>query len=174
MNFDVMKFKNYVWPHNPSSIEVSVNRDLKDVMIPFYGSAIQDFGREKRVVSGYGQFFGADCFEQFNVLFSVFKQGGAGYLSLPGLDAFLAVFKRLELVGNSTPNVLNYSFEFWEDVVSPVGNSELHDEFYTVLAGDSLWSIAAKFDVPVETLLELNPSIKNPKQLAVGKKVKLR
>lgn len=174
MNFDVMKFKNYVWPHNPSSIEVSVSRDLKDVMIPFYGAAIQDFGREKRVVSGYGQFFGADCFEQFNVLFSVFKQGGAGYLSLPGLDTFLAVFKRLELVGNSTPNVLNYSFEFWEDSRPSTATTELCDEFYTALEGDSLWSIAAKFDVPVETLLELNPSIKNPKQLAAGKKVKLR
>ena len=75
MNLNVMKFKNYVWPHNPSTINISVKRDLKEVFIPFKGSIIQDYGREKRIVSGSGQFFGNDCIEQFDSLFFVFKQG---------------------------------------------------------------------------------------------------
>lgn len=174
MNLNVMKFKNYVWPHNPSTINVSVKRDLKEVMIPFKGSAIQDYGREKRIVSGSGQFFGDDCIEQFDSLFFVFKQGGRGYLSLPGMDSFLAVFKELKLVGNSMPNVLTYSFEFWEELPSDIADLSLHEDFYTVLEGDTLWSIAAKLEIPVETLLALNTNIKSPNQLVPGKKVRLR
>lgn len=174
MNLNVMKFKNYVWPHNPSTINVSVKRDLKEVMIPFKGSVIQDYGREKRIVSGSGQFFGDGCIEQFDSLFFVFKQGGRGYLSLPGMDSFLAVFKELKLVGNSMPNVLTYKFEFWEELTSDMTDLDLREDFYTVLDGDTLWSIAAKFDIPVETLLALNTNIKSPNQLVPGEKVRLR
>ena len=174
MNLNVMKFKNYVWPHNPSTINVSVKRDLKEVMIPFKGSVIQDYGREKRIVSGSGQFFGDGCIEQFDSLFFVFKQGGRGYLSLPGMDSFLAVFKELKLVGNSMPNVLTYNFEFWEELTSDMTDLDLREDFYTVLDGDTLWSIAAKFDIPVETLLALNTNIKSPNQLVPGEKVRLR
>ena len=174
MNLNVMKFKNYVWPHNPSTINVSVKRDLKEVMIPFKGSVIQDYGREKRIVSGSGQFFGDDCIEQFDSLFFVFKQGGRGYLSLPGMDSFLAAFKELKLVGNSMPNVLTYSFEFWEELTSNMTDLDLREDFYTVMDGDTLWSIAAKFEIPVETLLALNTNIKSPNQLVPGEKVRLR
>lgn len=174
MNLNVMKFKNYVWPHNPSTINVSVKRDLKEVMIPFKGSVIQDYGREKRIVSGSGQFFGDDCIEQFDSLFFVFKQGGRGYLSLPGMDSFLAVFKELKLVGNSMPNVLTYNFEFWEELTSDMTDLDLREDFYTVLDGDTLWSIAAKVETPVETLLALNTNIKSPNQLVPGEKVRLR
>ena len=174
MNLNVMKFKNYVWPHNPSKINVSVKRDLKEVMIPFKGSVIQDYGREKRIVSGSGQFFGDDCIEQFDSLFFVFKQGGRGYLSLPGMDSFLAVFKELKLVGNSMPNVLTYNFEFWEELTSDMTDLDLREDFYTVLDGDTLWSIAVKVEIPVETLLALNTNIKSPNQLVPGEKVRLR
>ena len=174
MNLNVMKFKNYVWPHNPSTINISVKRDLKEVFLPFKGSIIQDYGIEKRIVSGSGQFFGDDCIEQFNSLFFLFKQGGKGFLSLPGMDSFLAVFKELELVEISMPNILTYDFEFWEELSSDLTDLNLHENSYTVLDGDTLWSIASKFEISVETLLSLNPNIKNPNQLASGEKVKLQ
>lgn len=174
MNLNVMKFKNYVWPHNPSTINISVKRDLKEVLIPFKGSIIQDYGREKRIVSGSGQFFGDDCIEQFDSLFLVFKQGGRGFLYLPGMDSFLAVFKELKLVGNSMPNILTYNFEFWEELSSDLANLDLHEDFYTVLDGDTLWSIASKFEIPIETLLTFNTNIKSPNQLVPGEKVKLK
>lgn len=174
MNLNVMKFKNYSWPHNPSSINISVKRDLKEAKIPFIGSAIQDYGREKRVVSGEGQFFGKSCIEQFEALFSVFKQGGSGYLSLPGMNSFLAVFKELTLVETAVPNVLTYTFEFWEELSDGTQNPGLQKEFYTALDGDTLWSISAKFEISIDTLIKLNPNIKNPNQLVAGEKVMLR
>lgn len=174
MNSDVMKYKNFVWPHNPSTIDITVARDLKEAKIPFKGSSIQDFGQEKRIVSGRGQFFGDDCMAQFERLFLVFKQGGSGYLSLPGIDSFLALFKDLTLTGSSMPNVVNYRFEFWEDLSTNTTELDFQVDFYTVFDGDTLWSIAANFAVSIDTLLALNPSIKSPNQLNAGEKVRLR
>lgn len=174
MNLNVMKFKNFIWPHNPSTINISAQKNLKEVAIPFKGSIIQDYGREKRIVSGSGQFFGDSCIEQFDMLFLVFKQRGSGYLSLPGMDSFLAVFKELKLVGNLMPNVLTYSFEFWEEFTDNTINLDLQNNYYTALAGETLWSIASKFEIPIETLLALNTNIKSHDQIIAGKKVKLR
>ena len=174
MNSDVMKYKNFVWPHNPSTIDITVARDLKEAKIPFKGSVIQDFGREKRIVSGRGQFFGKNCMAQFESLFLAFKQGGAGYLSLPGMDSFLALFKDLKLTGTSMPNVVNYNFEFWEDLSTNATELDFQGDFYTVSEGDTLWSIAAKFDASIDTLLALNPTVKSPNQLNAGEKVRLR
>ena len=174
MNSNVMKYKNFIWPHNPSTIDITVARDLKEAKIPFKGSSIQDFGQEKRIISGRGQFFGDDCMTQFERLFLVFKQGGAGYLSLPGMDSFFALFKDLKLTGGSMPNVVNYNFEFWEELTTSVTGADLQDDFYTVLEGDTLWSIAANFDVSIDTLLVLNPTVKSPNQLNAGEKVRLR
>lgn len=174
MNSDIMKYKNFVWPHNPSTIDITVARDLKEAKIPFKGSFVQDFGREKRIVSGRGQFFGENCMAQFESLFLVFKQGGTGYLSLPGMDSFLALFKDLKLIGNSIPNVVNYRFEFWEDLSTNATGLDFQADFYTVFDGDTLWSIAANFDVSIDTLLALNPTVKSPNQLNAGEKVRLR
>lgn len=174
MNLNVMKFKNYVWPHNPFSIDISVKRNLKEAIIPFKGSLIQDFGREKRIVSGAGQFFGSDCLTQFESLFDIFKQGGSGYLAIPGISPFLAIFKELQLVGDYLPNFVNYTFEFWEDLSLNVITSNVENTFYTVLQGDSLWNISAKFNISIENLLALNSNIKNLNMLSVGQKVRLQ
>lgn len=174
MSLDVMKFKNYIWPHNPSNIDISVKRNLKEFAIPFKGSVIQDYGREKRIVSGSGQFFGDNSIEQFNSLFTLFKQGGQGYLSLPGMDSFLAIFKELNLIELSMTNIVNYSFEFWEDLNFNSLNLDIQNQFYTILDGDSLWTIASKFDISIETLLALNSNIKKPNQLVIGEKVRLK
>ena len=173
MNLNVMKFKNYIWPYNPANIEISVQRSIKEVVIPFRGNKFQDYGREKRVITGSGQFFGENCIDQFDELFFLFKQGGNGYLALPGMAPFLAIFKRLELIA-STTEVLNYSFEFWEDLAQTESSSVLYEDYYTVLEGDTLWDISVRFNIPVETLLALNTNIKNPNQLRVGERLRLR
>lgn len=174
MNLNIMRYKNYVWPHNPSNIEVSVTRDLREINIPFKGSLIQDYGQEKRIVSGSGQFFGEDCIDQFESLFTIFKQNGSGYLVLPGITPFLAIFSELHLIGNTMPNIINYEFEFWEDLSSNIVSVDLNEGYHTVAEGDTLWSIALKYSLSVEELLNLNVNIKNPNKLVVGEKVKLK
>ena len=44
---------------------------------------------------------------------------------------------------------------------------------YTVRKGDTLWGIAQKFGVSLETLVALNPQIKNPNLILVGEKMRV-
>ena len=66
-----MKYKDYIWHHNPKELHVSTLKNLKETIIPFNGSVFQNFGREKRIVKGTGEFFGEDCIEQFDELFKL-------------------------------------------------------------------------------------------------------
>jgi LysM repeat protein len=45
--------------------------------------------------------------------------------------------------------------------------------FYRVRAGDTLESIAARFDTEVETLLDLNPAIDDPLALQPGQRIRI-
>lgn len=173
MNLNFMEYKDYIWPNNPQKINVTTRKNIKEIVIPFGGNLFQDYGREKRIVTGTGEFFGPNCMEQFNCLFNVFKDTGSGYLRLPNINPFLAVFKSLEILEQAVPNVITYSFEFWEEVTS---NNEKINEFknyHIVLIGETLWDIACKYNIEIETLINLNTHIKNINQLTAGDLVKL-
>ena len=174
MSLSMMKYKNYTFMHNPSKINVTVVRNIKEIGIPFNGSIFQDYGRQKRIVSGSGNFLGDNCIEQFNELFNIFKMGGTGYLTIPSMEPFLAVFKSLELEGSIYPNMITYSFEFWEDMGILSDNTLEKGSYHVVKSGDTLWSIALKYGLKNEDLIELNSNIKNPNFLTVNQKVILK
>ncbi|MDQ5983846.1 MAG: hypothetical protein RUMPE_00875 [Eubacteriales bacterium SKADARSKE-1] len=173
MNLNVMEYKNYVWPHNPQKINITTKRNIKEIVVPFSGNVFQDYGREKCIVTGTGEFFGINCMEQFNLLFNVFKESGNGYLRLPDINPFLAVFKSLEIIGQAIPNVITYSFEFWEEVNSILETANEAINYHVISIGETLWDIAAKYNIDIETLVSLNPTIKNINQLLAGERVEL-
>lgn len=169
-----MKYKDYVWPHNPRELSMTTLKNLKEMIIPFNGSIFQNFGREKRIVRGIGEFFGQDCIEQFNELFEVFKRKSSGFLSIPDVPPFWAEFKYLEMKVQTKPNVIEYSFEFWEDMNKTTENTFYLKDSHIVQSGETLWDIAYKYDVSIDSLLELNKNIKNPNDLSPYKVVILK
>lgn len=168
-----MKYKDYIWPHNPRELRMTSLKDLKEMNTPFNGSVFQNFGREKRVVRGVGEFFGEDCVEQFNELFEIFKMKGSGFLALPDVSPFLAEFKSLEMSVQTKPNVIEYSFEFWEDMSDIAENGSNLKDSHVIQEGETLWDIAYKYDLSVDALLKLN-DIKNPNELSPGEVVILK
>lgn len=174
MKLNIMEYKDYVWPHNPYKINITTTKNIKEIVVPFSGNIFQDYGREKRIVKGIGEFFGANFKEQFNLLFNVFKENETGYLRLPNTRPFLAIFKSLETLEQALPDVISYSFEFWEDLnLNPQINNEIAN-YHFVSIGETLWDIAAKYNINIETLLSLNPNIKNINQLIYKEQVRLR
>lgn len=173
MIHSTMQYKDYIWSHNPKIINISSDRDVKESTIPYAGNEFQDYGRKKRIVKGIGEFFGNDCLDQYNALFNIFKSGTLGYLSLPNITPFLAAFKSLKIEGKSKPNVLSYSFEFWEYIKKENNIKKIFKNFHEVLENETLWDIAYLYDVEIETLLKLNKNIKNPNNLTVGERVYL-
>lgn len=163
----LMKYKSFVWPRNPKEITITVENDIKDIYIPKAGSVFQNYRRRKRIASGTGEFFGEDCFSQYKDLFEVFKNSNdSSYLVIPNIDPFLATFKSLKLLGDPSPNMVTYSFTFWEDTKDIYKNEiNVIKDFYITDGNESLWDISLEYNLNINDLLDLNPFIRDPKEI---------
>lgn len=167
-----LKFRSYVFPHNPKKLTVEYSKNLKVFRPPLKTAVIQNLGDDFRVVKGVGEFYGDDAFVQFIKLSDEFGSPGTGILTLPGFDPFYAEFRSLSLNGEAGEGVIGYSFEFWEIQSQKVAVSGGLSS-WNAAEGENLWTISAATGVSVERLLALNPFIKNPFDVSAGKEVAL-
>ena len=110
-----MRFKDYVWPHNPRTYSISYRRAVASDKVPFQHYYMQDLGLDYRVLSGEGEFSGADAYDEFKRLAAVFYDPGAGTLIHPVWQPAQAYFVALELTQEPRSDYIAYRFEFWED-----------------------------------------------------------
>lgn len=165
-----MRFKGVQWHHNPKEIVFECDKSVKELNSPNGTSYIQNMGRKNMIISGTGELYGTDCLEQFDRLLSLFRQGGQGVLAIPKINPVYAVFESLKIKGEPKPDVLEYSFVFREVMEKKQKDKT---EVYTAEEGECLWDISYKFEVPIDTLVRLNPSIKRPDISLDGRVVKL-
>ena len=180
-----MRYKDYVWPNNPETYRISFRRTVAAHKLPGGNYAMQDLGTGWRVLEGEGEFAGADAYEQFKRLATVFYQKGAGVLVHPVWMTTRAYFVELEVMQEPTPDYVRYRFAFWEDFQSETALKK--DEpsrtlaraartvarYCIVAQGDTLWAIAARYNITMEELLKNNPQIKNPNLIRPGERVRL-
>ena len=188
-----MRYKGYTWPHNPRVYSIDYERKMATNKVPFGLYYLQDLGRTRRVMEGEGEFVGEGAYSQFGELANIFHENGPGLLIHPVWQAASAYFVTLRLEQEPLPNYVRYSFSFWEDVdyysgaasvqtagsiggtgtgtdTSPTAGASTR---YRVVQGDTLWGIAQRFGLPLETLVALNPRIKNPNLIRPGDEVRV-
>ena len=184
-----MRYKDYIWPHNPATYSITFERQIAVHKVPFGLYCMQDLGMGCRVMRGQGEFSGADAYDEFKKLASIFYADGPGLLIHPLWQVSNAYFTALKLEQEPLPDYVRYSFEFRErfdgysdsltstgttingtaDVQSTGGTGT--KATYSVVSGDTLWGIAKRHDVDLEDLLRVNPGIKNPNLIHIGEKV---
>lgn len=181
-----MRYKSYSWPHNPRVYSIDYERKMAVNKIPFGYYFLQDLGRTRRVMRGEGEFFGEDAYAQFGELANVFYEKGPGILIHPLWQTASAYFVELRLEQEPRPWYVRYSFAFWEDMsyysgeARPLQSQQTASgqngaaQYHRVVKGDSMWGIAKQYDIPLQTLVGLNPKIKNPNQIQVGDEVRIR
>lgn len=184
-----MRFKTYVWPHNPRSYTISYQREMVAHKVPFGRYVLQNLGLARRVMKGEGEFIGAGAYEEFKKLAAVFYSEGAGLLVHPVWQTARAYFVELALAQEPRAEYVRYTFAFWEDyegysdqlqtvaVAEPSGSGAGQSgggSYHTVVSGDSLWHIARKYGLSLQQLLELNPQIKNPNRIYPGEQVRVK
>lgn len=180
MKLSPMRFKTFVWPHNPRVYTVTYRREMAANKIPFGGCALQSLGETRRVFRGEGEFVGEGAYRQFRELEVLFRQESPGMLVHPIWTAAQVWPVRLELEQTPRCDYVRYSFEFWEcgpavrDGLTPHGEGTAQGEkWHRVQAGETLWAIAAAHDTTVEALLALNGGIRNPNLISVGQEVRV-
>jgi len=186
-----MRYKNYVWPHNPETYSVTWQRKIAVHKVPFGRYCMQEMGLSYRVMRGEGTFVGTGAYQEFRRLAAVFDQDGAGLLVHPVWPAAGAYFVSLQLTEEPMPNFVRYTFEFWEDcgqdadltaasttnsggTAANSGESTASTVWYTVKKGDTLWGIAKSYGVTLQSLLAANPQIKNPNLIYAGNQVRVK
>lgn len=115
MKLNSMRFKGFVWPHNPTVYTISYERNMALHKVPFGRYRLQSLGMTRRVMKGEGEFAGADAYRQFQALASVFYQDSPGTLVHPLWNSTSAWFVKLELAQEPREDYVRYRFEFWED-----------------------------------------------------------
>lgn len=186
MKLSPMRYKDYVWPHNPKTYEISFERKVAVSKVPFGRYCMQDVGMTYRVLRGEGEFAGRGAYDEFKKLATVFYDGTPGILAHPVWQPSKAYFVKLKLMQEPREDYVSYSFEFWEDyeglastatqvktVVETPEGTRTSAEIHTVVKGDTLWAIANKYGMTLEKLLSYNPQIKNPNLIYPGDRIRL-
>ena len=186
MELTPMKYKTYVWPHNPRTYTISYERKVALHKIPFGRYVMQDLGLSRRVMKGEGEFYGENAYDEFKKLASVFYQGGPGLLIHPVWQSARAYLVELSLAQEPKKDYVRYTFTFWEEndggtsAPAPGGGGESPApppdtaQYHTVRQGETLWTIAAAWGVTVGWIMERNPQIKNPNVITPGQQIQVR
>ena len=187
MGLTSMRYKNYVWPHNPRVYSIEYERVMAENKVPYGLYHLQDLGRTRRVMRGEGEFAGPEAYAQFGALANVFYDPGAGELIHPLWQTASAHFVELTLRQEPRADYVSYSFTFWEDLDyydTTLGQEQSKQEqtdgaqsgrlVHRVVKGETLWGLSKRYGLSLEQLLKLNPQIKNPNRIQVGQEVRVR
>lgn len=186
-----MRYKNYVWPHNPRVYTIEYRREVVARKVPFGRYCLQDLGPTRRVMKGEGEFVGQGAYDEFKKLASVFYGEGPGLLVHPVWQSAKAYFAALSLKQEPRADYVSYAFEFWEcydgyqeglkeiagettSAGSTGSSTESGTAYHTVIVGETLWSISLLYGTTVEALVKLNPQIKNPNLIYPGEQVRVK
>lgn len=188
-----MRYKNYIWPHNPRVYSIDYGKTLVAHKIPYGLYRLQNLGRTNRIMAGEGEFVGEDAYSQFGMLANVFYEDTPGLLVHPLWQVSNAYFVSLRLEQEPRPDYVRYSFVFWEDysqtgdlvlrVTGSTGGTEggtqstaasSAPQYHRVVKGDTLWALAQTYGLTLSELIALNPQIKNPNLIYVGDEVRVK
>ena len=187
-----MRYKNYIWPHNPRVYSIDYEKKLVVHKIPFELYRLQNLGRTNRIMAGEGEFVGENAYSQFGMLANVFYENTPGLLVHPLWQVSSAYFVSLRLEQEPRPDYVRYSFVFWEDhstegdlVLRVTGSGGTEGstsgstpssapQYHRVVKGDTLWALAKTYGLTLSELIALNPQIKNPNLIYVGDEVRVK
>ena len=192
---EAMRYKDFVWPHNPRIYTIDFARKLGEAEVPYGRCILQDMGFTRRILRGQGEFVGEHAYEDFKRLGTVFYRLGPGTLVHPIWQTANAYFTALSLRQEPRSDYVSYSFEFREEYGGyEVGLKEIDPPaptpgagggsgassagaetvWHTVAKGETLWGISGKYGVALNEVIRLNPQIRNPNLIFVGERVRVK
>ena len=183
MRLTPMRYKSFIWPHNPRKYQIDFERPVAVHKVPFGRHCVQDLGLGGRVMRGEGEFAGEGAYDQLKALADVFYEDGPGLLVHPVWQSAHVYFTQLRLLQEPEPDYVRYSFTFREGVggydqglkaLDLGGGPETAAEsrrVHTVVRGETLWGIARQYGVELTAVIAANTWLKNPNRIYAGDRV---
>lgn len=167
MRHGTLRFMGYTLHHNPHTLQITNTANVSQYNIPQSLAITQNTGNSPIVVKGDGVFYGDNAFEQYMKLKSLGEKCKAGVLSVSDLNPFFAYLSQLKL--NCTPldDYVEYSFTFIQAPNHAYKENSTAPTQYTV-ENEDLWDISYRLGISIETLIALNPQLKNTTDIKEG------
>ncbi|MGN0522376.1 MAG: hypothetical protein ACI4IQ_07045 [Eubacterium sp.] len=166
-----MKFRDFEFPVNPSSIIVASQRNISTSCSTDGSSTVQNVSQNPVTVSGEGEFFGEEPEKYCTQLNHMLRTGVSGWLFVPYAEpvkAFLSEFSYSKSVKKSC---ISYKFKF---IQADLDRKESADFGYTYAqSGENAFDIAYREGVSVSDIMRLN-DFKTPFDISDGDKVMLK
>ena len=112
MELTPMRFKDYVWPHNPATYSITYQRKVAVHKVPFGRYCMQDLDLGNRVMRGEGEFAGEGAYDEFRKLAGGFFKKGARQRGAPVWMGADHHFIFLRLGRQPKDDNLKYKFVF--------------------------------------------------------------
>ncbi|MCM1114358.1 MAG: LysM peptidoglycan-binding domain-containing protein [Clostridium sp.] len=165
-----MVFKDFVFPSNPTVLEVKASTNIHNFPIANNSSRVENVSVNPSIVEGSGVFFGDRGEEYCLYLQHLLRLRTAGVLLLPTAVGMNAYLTRFSYKKSSNKNEISYSFTFTEDCSS---KKEERLFYFTVAEnGENAFDIANRCNVSVDDIMRLN-TIATPFSIKAGDKVVL-
>jgi hypothetical protein len=173
MKHGIMRFMGYTLHHNPHTLEVTNASNVIQHIIPNSVAITQSIGNNPIVIKGDGAFYGENAFEQYMRLKDIGEKCRVGVLSVSGVNPFYAYLSQMKLKCTPVDDYVEYSFMFVEAPNYQEKENSTAPTEYTVKSNQSLWDIAHSIGVSSDTLLALNPQLKDTNDVSEGDVIKI-
>lgn len=191
MRLASMRYKDYVWPHNPRVYTIEYKRTMGARKVPLRALPPPGSGAPPSGSCGArGNSWAKGPTGEFKKLATVFYAGGPGLLIHPVWQTSNAYFVELSLRQEPRADYVGYSFAFWEGydghstgVPGDRGRRRTGDRAraagtaggaaaHGAPGGDPVGD-RRDYSLSLTELIALNPQIKNPNLILAGEEVRL-
>lgn len=163
-----MKFKDFVFPANPSKIEISSSSSYTADNVYDDNNIVSNISTKPVIVTGSGEFYGEKAAEYCAVLSNMLRDRTWGWLFTPGSAALKAYLTDFSYELDCTKNCFGYTFKFVEEC----SDAKAKRKITKVVAeyGENAFDIANKCGVTVDDIMKLN-DLKTPFDIKEGSEV---
>lgn len=166
-----MRFKDFVFPNNPSKIKISSSTNISSKSIFAGNSMVSAVSVDPAVIRGEGEFFGNTGEEICQYFLHMLKIKTSGMLILPSQSSFKAYLSKFNFSKKADKSSISYSFEFIEDCSD---KDETRDFCFTICrSGENAFVIANRCNISVSDIMRLN-DFRTPFDINEGDRVVIR
>lgn len=130
-------YKGFEFPYNPATTSYKIDRTyIKHKYPELAGNELEDFGPNACVISGSGEFFGDNAYQNWKKLLKEFKKSEVGSVSHPVFtDVTRGLMTSLQATLEPREDYVKYSFEIIADTELSI--NETLGKYISVVSGDS-------------------------------------